>query len=265
MAPYNPCWFVSLAMYAWLMAGCDGTRVLPDARPMETGAPLAAASSDSIVATLDGLIVRGSPGSWAANARWDEYLLTVSNHSANTVQLTGLVLVDSLETRIASQVDRRQLVRQSKKAAKRYGETGLQVHTGYGTGTILAAGTAVTALGIGAAGAAAAGSGLGAVTAGVAGTVAGGLLVLGPILVTGGIMQGVNSSAVSRQIEQRQTAFPRDLVAGGELGLDVFFPISPSPIRLELGYVDANGESTLVLDTRQALQGLHITPAVQAR
>ena len=98
----------------------------------------------------------------------------------------------------------------------------------------------------------------GAATAGSAGAAAGGLLLLGPALVVGGIVRGVNNRAVNNLIEHRQTELPLEVSASEELKLDVFFPIAPSPRMVELIYTDATGERSLVIDTSTALDGLHI-------
>jgi hypothetical protein len=170
-----------------------------------------------------------------------------------------LTVVDSLDTRIEPQFGRKQLVKNSKKTARRYKESGVKVKAGRGVGTMLVAGAAVTAVGIGAASAVAATSALsGAAAAGSAGAAVGGLLLLGPALAVGGIVRGVNNSKVNNEIELRQTTLPLDIPAGEELGLNVFFPLAPSPKILELIYVDEAGERSLIVDTSKALDGLHI-------
>lgn len=242
-----------------LVAGCGGTKVLKETQPIQTTQPLAAISDQRVEATLDWVIVRDGPGTWARNADWDEYLLRVSNRSDQPIKVTQLTVVDSLDTRIESQSGRKQLVKSSKKTARRYKESGVKVKAGRGAGTMLVAGAAVTAVGIGAASAVAYGGMLGgAATAGGAGAAVGGLLLLGPALAVGGIVRGVNNSKVNNQIELRQTKLPLEVPAGEELGLNVFFPISPSPKIVELIYIDATGKHSLVIDTSTALNGLHI-------
>ena len=164
-------------------------------------------------------------------------------------------VVDSLDTRIESQPKRKQLVKGSKQTARRYKDSGIKVKAGRGAGTMLVAGAAVTVIGVGAASVVAVS---GATVAGSAGAAAGGLLLLGPALAVGGIVRGVRNSAVSNQIEQRQTVLPLELSAGEELTLDVFFPLAPSPGMVEIIYTDATGEHSLIIDTSTALNGLHI-------
>ena len=140
---------------------------------------------------------------------------------------------------------RKQLVKSSKKTARRYKESGIKVKAGRGAGTMLVAGAAVTAVGVGAA-------------AGTAGAAAGGLLLLGPALAVGGIVRGVNNSKVNSEIELRQSALPAEIPAGEETNLDIFFPLAPSPKEVQLTYIDSDGEHTLVIDTSASLDGLHI-------
>jgi len=241
------------------LAGCGGTKVLKEPQPIQTTLPLATVSDQRVTAILDWVIVRDGPGTWAKNADWDEYLLRISNLSDQPIQVTRLIVVDSLNTRIESQPGRKQLVKGSKKTVRRYKESGVKVKAGRGTGTMLVAGAVVTVIGVGAASAAATGAIMsGAATAGSAGAAAGGLLLLGPALVVGGIVRGVNNSAVNKEIVLRQTELPLELSAGEELRFDVFFPLAPSPDMVEVTYTDAVGEHRLVIDTSMALIGLHI-------
>ncbi|MFQ6006152.1 MAG: hypothetical protein ACE5OQ_11690 [Woeseia sp.] len=239
------------------LAGCGGTKVLKESQPIESTQPLAAVSDQHVTATLDWVIVRDGPGTWARNANWDEYLLRVSNQSDQLIQVTKLIVVDSLNTRIESQPRRKQLVKGSKKTARRYKESGMKVKAGSGRGTM---GVAVAT-----AGGAAAGAAMGAGTlagAGGGAAVVGGV-VLAPVLVVGGIVRGVNQRAVNTQIEQRQTLLPLDVPARNELMLDVFFPLAPSPRTVELAYSDATGEHVIAIDTSAALNGLHIESSVE--
>ncbi|MDH3491518.1 MAG: hypothetical protein OEM20_05875 [Gammaproteobacteria bacterium] len=249
---------IAFLFSACLLAGCGGTKVLKEPQPIQTTKALAVASDRQIGATLDWVIVRDGPGTWAKNADWDEYLLRVNNQSDRSILVTRLLVVDSLGTRIESQPGRKQLVKSSKKTAKRYKKSGVKVKAGMGVGGLLASGAAVTVAGVGI-GMATMGPVLGGATAGAgAGVAVGGLLLLGPALAVGGVVRGVRNSAVNKQIELRQTVLPLEIPASSELGLGVFFPLAPSPKTVELVYTDATGEHSLVIDTSTALDGLHI-------
>lgn len=250
---------IAILLAACMLSGCGGTKVLKEPQPIQTTQPLAAVSDQRVTATLDWVIVRDGPGTWAKNADWDEYLLRVGNASDQPIQIISMTVIDSLDTRVESLPGRKQLVKGSKQTARRYKKSGIKVKAGRGAGTMLVAGAAVTAVGVGAAyGAAGAAALSGAATAGSAGAVAGGILLLGPALAVGGIVRGVRNSAVNKQIEQRQTTLPLEVAAGGEIALDVFFPLAPSPAMVEVIYTDANGENSLIVDTSVALHGLHM-------
>jgi len=255
---------IAFLLSACAIVGCGGTKVLKEPQPMQTTQPLAAISDQRVAATLDWVIVRDGPGTWAKNADWDEYLLRVNNRTDQPIKVTQVIVVDSLDTRIEPQSGRKQLVKSSKKTARRYKESGIKVKAGRGAGTMLVAGAAVTVVGVGVANSAL-GVGImsGAATAGSMGAVASGLLLLGPALAVGGIVRGVNNSKVNLQIELRQTVLPLEIPAGEELSIDVFFPLAPSPTMVVLTYTDASGEHSLFIDTSTALDGLHIDAATK--
>ena len=249
---------IAFLLSACVVAGCGGSKILKEPEPLVPTQPLAAASNQTLSVTLDWVIVRGGPGTWARKADWDEYLLRVRNDSDQPIQVTRLIVVDSQDMPVESQLGRKQLAKRSKKTARRYKKSGIKVKAGSGRGTL------------GVAAATAGGAAIGAATAtggilGVAGfgAAAGATLVLAPVLAVGGVVRGVNQSRVNKEIELRQTTIPFDLTAHQELPLDVFFPIAPSPTRVELTYIDTSGEHRLAIDTRTALDGLHIETAVE--
>ncbi len=231
------------------VSGCGGSKVLKEPEPLVVTESLAVASDARLSVNLDWVIVRDGPGTWARNAFWDEYLLRIRNESDQPIKLTELVIVDSLNTRIAVQHGRKQLVAGSKQSARRYKKSGIKVVASSGRVTSDAA--ILTGMGAGVGGVLGAGYGAGA--AAIAGAV-----VLAPVFAVGGIVRGVNHSAVNAQIEERQTTLPLDVSVGHELALDVFFPLAPSPQTVELAYKDATGEYVIVIHTSTVLNGLHI-------
>ncbi|MGI9232336.1 MAG: hypothetical protein ACR2RD_01780 [Woeseiaceae bacterium] len=251
-----------LVCVALILGGCSGTKVLKEPQPLQATQPLATVADHRLGVTLDWVIVRDGPGTWAKNADWDEYLLSVKNLSGEPITVTELTVVDSIGTSVGPEQGRKRLVKGSKKTSRRYKELGIKVKAGRGAGTMLVAGAAVTAVGYGAASAVAYGSlASGTAAAGGASAAAGGLLLLGPALAVGGVVRGLRNSAVNSRIEQRQTGLPISLLAGEEQLFDVFFPLAPSPQTVALLYTDASGDHSLVIDTREALQGLHIDGA----
>jgi hypothetical protein len=236
------------------ISACGGAKVLKEPEPLVVTQPLATALDQYLSVTLDWVIVRDGPGTWAKNVDWDEYLLRVQNLGDDSIRVTNITVLDSLGTRIETGDSRKQLVKGTKKTKRRYKGEGLKVKAGVSAGTLLAAG-AVTAVTVVSAGSAVALGG-GALAAGV-GT---GLLLV-PVLAVGGVFRGVNNSKVNNQIESRQTLLPVELQDEVENSLHVFFPLAPSPRQLELTYVDSRGEHTLIVDTRAALEGLHLVQA----
>ena len=245
-----------LAILLLLLAisACGGAKVLKEPEPLVVTRPLATASDQHLSVTLDWVIVRDGPGTWAKNVDWDEYLLRVQNLGDDSIRVTNITVLDSLGTRIETGDSRKQLVKGTKKTKRRYKGEGLKVKAGVSAGTLLAAGaiTAVTVASVG-----------GAVVLGgsalAAGAATGVLLV--PVLAVGGVFRGVNNSKVNNQIESRQTLLPIELQDEVENSLHVFFPLAPSPRQLELTYVDLRGEHTLIVDTQAALEGLHLLQA----
>jgi hypothetical protein len=238
------------------LAGCGGSKLVRNAKPPVLGQPLVQAVDPALAAQLDWVIVRNGPGAWAKNADWDEYLIRVRNRGDSELRITGVSVVDSLGTVLAPATDRRKLVAASKDSVRRYKGSGLKVKAGLGGGTILAAGLGVS---FGAGGAVASG---GAMLSGLAGAAL--FTMMAPGFGVAGIVRAVHNSQVNSEIGRRQTSLPVTEPARGEQQLDLFFPLAPSPRRIEITYVDASGEHQLLLDTHQALAGLHLGPAPAA-
>ena len=232
------------------LSGCGGTKVLKEPEPLVVTQSLAAASDQRLTATLDWVIFRDGPGTWAKNVDWDEYLIRIQNLGGDSLQITSIAVVDSLGTQIQPRDNRKDLVQGTKETKRRYKGEGLKVKAGLsgaalaGTGLVLAASSS----GLGAA----------AMAGGGAAATAAGVVLLVPALAVGGIVRGVNNSKVNKQIESRQTLLPITLQKDEEKTLDIFFPLSPSPRQVQLSYVDSGGEHTLIIDTQAALEGLHL-------
>ena len=241
------------------LSGCGGTKMVKEPEPLVVTQSLANASDQRLAATLDWVIVRDGPGTWAKNVDWDEYLIRVQNLTDDSIRVTNITVLDSLGTRIEIGEKRRQLVKATKQAKRRYKGEGLKVKAGAGAGTLIVAGAVAGATGAAIAASAGtwftlgAGGWSGATTAGVAG----GIILL-PVLAVGGVFRGINNSKVNKHIESRQTLLPVVLQEEEEKSLDIFFPLTPSPRQIEFIYVDSRGDHTLVIDTHTALEGLHL-------
>jgi hypothetical protein len=175
--------FITTFVVALGLSSCAGTKVLKDAQPYKPVRSLASETDTTLKVSLDWVIVRGSPGSWARNADWDEYLLVIENLSATPVWVQDVEVVNSLGDSLKTAGDRKTLVRASKKSVRHYTDAGISIKAGMGTGVMLAAGAGVTVVGVGIVTAMAEAALLGGATSlGTAGTVATGLVVLGPAL-----------------------------------------------------------------------------------
>ncbi len=242
----------AVAMLA-VLGGCGGTKLLKEPQQLTAQDALAAGSDAAVSATLDWVIVRDGPGTWARNADWDEYLVALRNDSPEPVTITAVTVTDSSGHRHDSIASRKKLVKASRQTAQRYKGQGIEVKAGLGGGALAVAGGLSASVGAGAGVAAIYGSG-------AAVGVTAGALVLAPVLVVGGVVRGVNNSKVNVTIEARQTPLPLQVEPGSTQVLDLFFPIAPSPIEVRIDYTGASGENSIVLDTRDALQGLHLAP-----
>lgn len=243
-----------------VLTGCGGAKVLKKPEPLKTTQPLAVASDSRLATTLDWVIVRAGPGTWAKNADWDEYLLRFKNLTESPMQITNVWVYDSLGTQINRQLDRRALVEGTKGTKRRYRDSDIKVKAGMDTGKMLAAGAAVGVVGYGlAVGAATPTFGAAAAGGGGAGA-AGAVLLAAPVIVFLGIKKGVNNRKVNSEIIRRQTVLPLALPSSDEVSAKLFFPLSPSPTHVEVIYTDTEGEYRLVIDTQEALDGLHLVP-----
>lgn len=250
---------LSTAFLALVLTACGGgTKLVKNAPPPtfpET--PLAQASDARLSAGIRYLVVRNGPGAWAQNGDWDEYLLRVHNASDAPVTLTAARLTDSLDYAVGNLDDRKALVIGSRKTAKRYRDQGIKVMAGRGGGTLAAigAGAANAAYGLGSVGMYSSAAAAGALTA----------LVAAPVMVSMGITRAFRNSKVNNRIAERSSDFPMTVEPGGDADLDLFFPISPSPIRLEIVYSDAAGEHALAFDIRETFVGLHLPAATETK
>ena len=226
--------------------------MLKEPEPLAVTKPLVTGSNEQLSVTLDWVIYRGGPGTWAKNVDWDEYLIRVENLGDEDIQVKSIYVMDMLDTLIAPRTTRGALVKDAKATKKRFDDYGLEVKAGASPAAILAAG-AVTAVTVAGAGAAVV-YGSTAVAAGVATGV-----VLVPVLAIGGVMRGVNNSKVNNQIEARQTLLPADLATGEEKHLDIFYPLAPSPKHIEVTYADEQGDHRMIIDVSNPLDGLHLT------
>ena len=257
--------YALLAAVSVTLTGCgNGTKLLKQVDTIEPVAPMATTTDDRIAASLDWVLVRNAPGSWARNADWDEYRLQVANNGETPVTLIDISVIDAQGVVIASGTDRKTLVKRSKEIVRRYDRDDIEITAGLHSGAMSAMGAGIGAAGyaIGSAAASsavAASAGAGAAV-GAGAVVATGALIAAPVLVFGGIARASNNYDVAEMMVELATPMPLAVPAGEALPVTMFFPLSPSPRYVEVHYEDADGPATLRIDTGDVLRGLHLAP-----
>lgn len=242
---------------AFALSAC-GAKIVKDAPPPPTDRVLTEAASPQANAQLTWVLVSESPGSWAEEAVWDEYLVRVRNTGAAPITITGAVLEDSSGTPATPLASRKELVKGSKQMARRYKDQGMTVYTGLGGAGMGTLGVASTAGGVAYASTLSLGIMGGASSSSLAIGSALGLVVTGPVLGTIGIVRASRARRMDKRIRARATPLPVTVAPGEAVMLDLFFPISPAPNALTIGYRAGDAEERVVIDTRQALAGLHL-------
>ena len=215
------------------LAGCGGSRLIKNAKPPVTTQALVEAADSQLAVRRDWVIVRNGPGAWVKNADWDEYLIRVRNLGDAPVRITSVVVVDCLDTRLSPARDRRQLIAGSKSSVRRYQGSGLKLKAGLGGAGLAAAGLGVS---FGAGGAVAGG---GAMVSGLAGAMV--FTMMAPAFGVAGIVRAVHNSQVNDEILRRQSDLPLNADAGVERRLNLFYPLAPSPRRIQIAYADSHG------------------------
>ena len=86
-------------------------------------------------------------------------------------------------------------------------------------------------------------------------------IAIAPALAVGGVVKSMNEDEVARGIAERRTPMPVILEPELPTSVTAFYPLAPSPLRVEVRY-EINGEiCVLSIDTAAALDGLHLKPA----
>jgi len=237
--------------------GCGSTSVIDEGeRTVAILEPLVIASDSRLTISLEWILVRNGLGSWCKDADWDEYILTITNRSEETLRIESVRVVDSLGDTVVTSGKYKNLVKQSKQTARRYKEHDIEVKAGFGgdnlmqAGNVVAAGSAVT-------GVAVLGGSVGA-TAAATGAAIGGFLIVAPVLLTVGAVSSANEAKIAREIIDRHAELPHRLTPSQTETLHFFFPITPSPTQLEVLYRADVTEYALPVDTGTALNGLHV-------
>ena len=256
-----------VVVFVVLITGCVGTKLLDEPTLLPERNSLATVRDAVMAATLDWVIVRDGPGTWAKNADWDEYLLRLENRSTTNLRITEVYIEDSMGIKVFTGRDRKRLIAGSKQVAERYKDADIKIKAGTGTAVMVATvlgttlvGASVVQLGLAYA---SFDSLLGISTSvGAVVTTAGaGLVLVGPAMV---IRNRHNQRKVDARIQDIRSRIPFPVEAGMVKRAALFFPISPSPRHIVISYRQGESIQTLRLETRESLAGLHLgTASVQ--
>ena len=261
MKPDTSLPLLGLALASLLLSACaGGSKLLREPVPLVIEAPLVSGGDAQLSASLDWVIIPGGPGTWAKNAYWDEYLLTVESEVPWPLAITGVAVVDGLRAAQPAMNERKQLVAATKDAQKRFRKAGYDPQVGAGVDGLMAAGAIAGGYGAFAGAQLAAALAPLGVSSGAATAMAasGAVVVGGPVLAVGGIVRSVNNHRVNDEILARQAALPLTLEPGTPTVLHVFVPITPGPRRVDVQYRIGALTKTVTLDVADDLGGLHL-------
>ena len=238
---------LSLALFTLtLLTGClsDRYKRAPKDTPPPTPIGLTATRAP-VELTLETLIIYQGPGSWKANALWDEYVVSLHNVGDHSVTLNAPTLLDPTGQPESPGVSPRAVEEASLKAENRYARAGVAF--------LRAAAPGVAILGIGVVGVMATGF---LSTTAVA--VAGASLVAVPIYYVGAVgMHFAHKADIEKEFGRRRLVCPCTLAAGEKRTGSLFFPMTPSPRSLTFGVSDGAELGTLDLPLT-ALEGVHV-------
>ena len=207
----------------------------------------------SVDVLINTVIIFGGPGSWKREAYWDEYLLSITNHSDHPVTLTSSMLIDFQGNQVMSGNDPWELQEQSKEWIKGYdpGTTGVVLKVG--AASLLTGAVASAIVGASLSGTMAAPTGAALVAGGAAVTiVALPIIGLGSVLANVSQKHKIQDEFNRRRLVQPITIQPSQMIQGS-----VFFRITPGPKRLTLLFSGCEPSFDVSVDLAP-LSDLHI-------
>ena len=236
-----------------LLQGCVTSKKYRLSKPDATPSDLSwSVSSPAAELKLKSLIVFKGPGSWKREARWDEYVVELTNQSDTAVTFDSASLIDLLQTPQAPGSDPWKLEKLSYTNWEKYGKSGLKLLAGAGAVMLYAGAVVSTATTSLLAGGAEAGSGAA-------------LLTVIPVVAVMDItvvalMNHKNKTMVQDEFQRRRLIFPLTLPAGTSAAGSLFFPMTPGPQQLILVGHTGDTALELVLDLKP-LAALHLRNA----
>lgn len=243
-----------------MLAACGtsrGVKLVKHPTPVDKTQTLAQAKGTHLEARLIAVNYRNGPLAWTRNADWDEYFVAVQAlHGNEPVIVTDVQVIDFHGRPLQSLGTRSSLLRASREQIKIYEEADIKLTAGAPPGRTLA----LWGAGTGASLAAVPSAGIYTTTAAGTGAVAAAsvAIIATPAVVIGALVRGNRNYKVDQEIQQRHSTLPITLAEARDAELDLFFPIAPSPQRVELSYRVADQDYTLVIDVADRLAGLHL-------
>jgi hypothetical protein len=212
-----------------------------------------AAAPDGLNVTVHTVLVRDSPGSWVRDADWDEYILTIKNSSSSGLQIERVQLYSQyLSAAQDSSLSRQQLEDRSRATLANVRDAAVVA----GAGAVVVGTTMAVA------------------SAGYVGAIA--ALPVGFIAIPLVIGYESEHTAIRRNRERQDNSLiqltmlergihlPLDIPPGTEATRSAFFPLTPAPSRLLVGYRIDDEPHLLALEL-PALAQLHIKPGTTPR
>jgi hypothetical protein len=199
-------------------------------------------NNEQINMSLNNVLIPNGPGSWIKDAKWDEYVVTITNISSKPLSITKISLVDPRGVYLDAGTDVITLEKTSERLAKAYKEAGIDFAIG-------AVPTALVGVGL---------------AAGTVGAVAAATVLLPVAIVAAPVVYFSRQNAEAKDREDVLAEFNRRRLANGTtitgnatITGSLFFPMVPNPQALVMEYRIDNTISTIELKT-QKIQGIHV-------
>ena len=90
--------------------------------------------------------------------------------------------------------------------------------------------------------------------------VASGMVLAAPVALAVGVSRSINNNKVAQEIVARHSELPLQVAPGQQVKLDLFYPLASSPQQIVINYISPDGGKTLIVDTSDVLNGLHLVP-----
>ena len=232
---------IFLIIVFFVFNGCASSRLVE--KPTENSPDLHMSSNnEQINMSLNNVLIPNGPGSWIKDAKWDEYVVTITNLSSKPLSSAKISLVDPRGVYLDAGTDVITLEKTSERLAKAYKEAGIDFAVGVAPSALIVAGVAAGSIGVIAAS---------TVLLPVA-------IVAAPIVY----LKRQNDEVKDREdvlaeFNRRRLANGTTITGNATITGSLFFPMVPNPQALVMEYRIDNTINTVELKT-QKIQGIHV-------